>query len=203
MADQNAVLDASYQKSKPGAPPTPPTPRSRLRLTPQGRLVLEAAEEADAPALDNRVADRLVPAFAQGSGHGLLQPGAGEVGETLPPALAWWREFAARRMSAVCGLETVDDARVAPVPPPGDAELAALVAAAPMMPGAEYLTTAVLEALWATLGEAFAEALAASGTGLQAFLRTLNPAWNLVGRVHFNLAENRNDPAHPFAFMAT
>src|SRR5207247_7942994 len=30
-----------------------------------------------------------------------------------------------------------------------------------------------------------------------------NPAWNLVGRVHFNLAENRNDERAPFAFMAT
>src|SRR5262249_35130874 len=27
--------------------------------------------------------------------------------------------------------------------------------------------------------------------------------WNLVGRVHFNLAENRRDPDRPFAFMAT
>jgi len=30
-----------------------------------------------------------------------------------------------------------------------------------------------------------------------------NPAWTLVGRVHFNLAENRRDPDFPFAFMAT
>src|SRR4029077_10183068 len=28
-------------------------------------------------------------------------------------------------------------------------------------------------------------------------------AWNLVGRVHFNLAENRRDDAAPFAFLAT
>ena len=26
----------------------------------------------------------------------------------------------------------------------------------------------------------------------------MNPAWNLVGRVHFNLAENRRDPDYPF-----
>ena len=38
---------------------------------------------------------------------------------------------------------------------------------------------------------------------MQAFLTTLNRAWNLVGRVHFNLAENRRDPDQPFAFMAT
>src|SRR6185312_665908 len=27
--------------------------------------------------------------------------------------------------------------------------------------------------------------------------------WNMVGRVHFNLAENRREPESPFAFMAT
>src|SRR6185437_7666941 len=61
----------------------------------------------------------------------------------------------------------------------------------------------VLRALWAHIGSAFAEALAAANTDLQSFLKALNPAWNLVGRVHFNLAENRRDPDAPFAFMAT
>jgi non-specific serine/threonine protein kinase len=30
-----------------------------------------------------------------------------------------------------------------------------------------------------------------------------NPAWNLVGHVHFNFAENRKDEKAPFAFLAT
>jgi non-specific serine/threonine protein kinase len=38
---------------------------------------------------------------------------------------------------------------------------------------------------------------------VQEFLKRRNPAWNLVGRVHFNLAENRKDPDAPFAFLAT
>ncbi|MGH8519929.1 MAG: DEAD/DEAH box helicase, partial [Gammaproteobacteria bacterium] len=33
--------------------------------------------------------------------------------------------------------------------------------------------------------------------------KRLNPAWNVVGRVHFNLAENRKDEEAPFAFLAT
>lgn len=37
----------------------------------------------------------------------------------------------------------------------------------------------------------------------QAFLKSRHPAWNLIGRVHFNLAENRNDDEAPFAFLAT
>ena len=38
---------------------------------------------------------------------------------------------------------------------------------------------------------------------MQDFLKARHPAWNLVGRVHFNLAENRKDEAAPFAFLAT
>jgi non-specific serine/threonine protein kinase len=45
--------------------------------------------------------------------------------------------------------------------------------------------------------------LAAAGLPVQAFLRRKNPAWHVVGRVHFNLAENRKDDEAPFAFLAT
>ena len=71
------------------------------------------------------------------------------------------------------------------------------------MIGAEYLTAAVLKALWQELDEAFAVELSESKCGVQDFLKRRNPAWNLVGRVHFNVAENRKDPDAPFAFLAT
>src|SRR3982751_2155428 len=69
-------------------------PRIQLRLTPRGHLLLEEAN--DASALDGTVAARLARAFARGSGYGLLQLGAGEIGRSLPPALNWWRDFAGR-----------------------------------------------------------------------------------------------------------
>ena len=72
-----------------------------------------------------------------------------------------------------------------------------------MMPGAEYLDADVLLALWDELGARSRLRWPRSGADLQTFLKGLNPAWNLVGRVHFNLAENRRDPERPFAFMAT
>ncbi len=172
-----------------------------LRLTPHGRLVLEAAE--DAPLLDDKLAGRLAEAFAQGSGYGLMRLGAGEVGRALPPAFAWWRDFAARYVGALCGATEGETAALPAVSPPDDADLATLLLTAPMMPGAEYLTADVMLGLWAELSGAFAASLAAQPTDLQSFLKALNPAWNLVGRVHFNLAENRHDPEHPFAFMAT
>jgi non-specific serine/threonine protein kinase len=176
-------------------------------LTPHGRLRLEACD--DAPILDDKIALRLAQAFEQGSGYGLLRLAAGEIGQALPPALLWWRDFAQRYVAALC-LQPSAAAMDAPsrrtpplVPPPPEADIAALVRTAPIMPGAEYLTAEVLLALWEDLAAAFAASLAAAGTDLQSFLKELNPAWHLVGRVHFNLAENKRDPDYPFAFMAT
>ena len=181
--------------------------RLGLRLTPQGHLVLEEAE--DALAMDEKRAVRLAQAFAQGTGAGLVLLGAAEIGNVLPPALAWWREFASRYVTSLClhWSATIGGASspsvVPDVPAPTDGELTSLVLAGPMMPGAEYLTTDVLRAQWTEIGRAIATSLSSAATDLQSFLKGLNPAWNLVGRVHFNLAENRGDPESPFAFMAT
>src|SRR5438477_3600177 len=71
------------------------------------------------------------------------------------------------------------------------------------MTGAEYLTSAVLEAFWSATDAAFRLELSASKESVQDFLKGKNPAWNLIGRVHFNLAENRKDENAPFAFLAT
>ena len=171
-------------------------------LTPHGRLLLDAAD--DVVALPPDLSNRLRQAFARGSGHGLLQLGAAEVGTTLPPLLGYWREFGAHYVSAVCGHQDLDTSRsniiVGSLPPD---ELERLVASAPPMIGAEYLTPAVLEALWNELGAAFQSELARSKTSVQDFLQRKSPAWHVVGRVHFNLAENRLDAEAPFAFLAT
>ena len=173
------------------------------RLSRNGRLLLAPTE--DAPALAPDLASRLEAAFARGSGHGLLQLGAGEVGTALPPVLAYWREFAARYVTAVCTLPDVGDARRAGARPGRlrTKSSSRSPSAAPPMTGAEYLTAAVLQALWDALDAAFRIELAESKASVQDFLKRRNPAWNLVGRVHFNLAENRKDDEAPFAFLAT
>jgi superfamily II DNA or RNA helicase len=175
-------------------------------LTPHGRLLLEPVD--DSAALSSDLSHRLRAAFARGSGHGLLQLGAAEVGTMLPPVFGYWRELAARYVSAVCGQQDLDANRwhaageVAVGAPPLD-ELEKLAAAVPPMVGAEYLTPTVLEALWHELGAAFQSELAESKSSVHDFLRGKSPAWHVVGRVHFNLAENRLDAEAPFAFLAT
>ncbi|TCK35357.1 non-specific serine/threonine protein kinase [Paraburkholderia sp. BL8N3] len=71
------------------------------------------------------------------------------------------------------------------------------------MTGGEYLTPDVLTTLWGEINTALHQELATAKVSLQDFLKSRHPAWNLVGRVHFNLAENRKDPESPFAFLAT
>ena len=175
-----------------------------LRLTPHGRLVLATAD--DAPALEAGRARRIERAFARGTGHGLLLLGAAEVGSVLPPVFAYWRDFGARHVTALCTRPDPVEAPAAetkPVVPPPDDEFESMASVAPVMPGAEYLTADVLRALWGELGVAFTTELRESGATIQDFLKSLNPAWNVVGRVHFNLAENRRDQEAPFAFLAT
>jgi hypothetical protein len=166
-------------------------------LTPHGRLTL--IHEADAPDLDPELALRLSTAFERGAGHGLLQLGAEEAGTVLPPALSYWREFGAMYVTALC---TQPDEK-ARVEIPSSADLDRLVLAAPPMTGVEYLTSDILHALWKELDAAFRIELSESKCGIQEFLKRRNPAWNVVGRVHFNLAENRKDQDAPFAFLAT
>ena len=163
-----------------------------LILTPHGRLLLTS--DADAPPLSPDLQEPLQRAFDRGSGHGLLFLGADAVAATLPPVIGWWRDFGNRYVTAVCTQATE---------PPSDLELEQLVFAAPPMIGGEYLTAAVLRSLWHELDSAFILELAESRSDVQQFLKHRNPAWNLVGRVHFNLAENRKDSDAPFAFLAT
>jgi len=173
-----------------------------LVLTPHGSLVL--VQEPDAPCLDTALARRLRDSFDRGPGHGLLRLGAAENGTELPPVYSYWREFGARYVTALCTQPDIEARRDRlRVPRPPDEELEWMVVGAPPMVGADYLTTAVLGALWQELDLALGVELAESRCGVQEFLKRRNPAWNLIGRVHFNLAENRRDAEAPFAFLAT
>lgn len=170
-------------------------------LTPHGHLVL--APVADAPALPPDLSRRLEESFARGSGHGLLQLGAAEVETALPAVLAYWREFGASYVTAICARADTESGGHTPIPAPPIQTLETIASSAPPMTGAEYLTSSVLQRLWDSIDAAFLVELSESKAPVQDFLKRKNPAWNLVGRVHFNLAENRQDEEAPFAFLAT
>jgi superfamily II DNA or RNA helicase len=176
--------------------------RLALVLTPHGSLTLRREGEMTTPELAHGA--RLETAFGRGTGHGLLSLGADEVGAALPPVLSYWRELATRYVTALCALPDVGEGRPKPpVPAPADEDLSTMAAAAPPMTGAEYLSASVLADLWRGMDAAFEAELVEAKLPVQEFLKSRHPAWNLVGRVHFNLAENRKDEEAPFAFLAT
>jgi non-specific serine/threonine protein kinase len=174
-------------------------------LTPQGHLMLAPTDEAR--ILPDNLRDRLESAFELGAGHGLLELGIREVGTALPADFAYWRDFAGRYVTTLCTSAqptgATGPAAVSTIETPPAEMLVELANAAPPMPGGEYLNADVLAVLWEKIDTACRAELADAKQTLQEFLKGRNPAWHLVGRVHFNLAENRSDEEAPFAFIAT
>jgi superfamily II DNA or RNA helicase len=178
--------------------------RLALAITPARHLIVRPApgdrEDGGDEPVEPAAAARIAAAFEHGAGAGLLQLGSAEVTTPLPAGLGFWRDLAARYVTAVCarGEDTAT-----PILPPDEAALAAVAAGAPPMRGGEYVDAALLVEQWRGLDAAFAAALHAEGASAAAFLHARHAAWHLVGRVHFNLAENRGDDEAPFAFLAT
>ena len=178
-------------------------PRSLIPvMAPHGSLRLDQAN--DDFVLESGLADRLEKSFERGSAHGLLHLGTSEAGSVLPASLAWWRDFGMRFIAELCALgDAKGPAGRTELAAPTSSELAALIDDAPPMRGGEYLRPDVLARHWGEIRQALEAELAESGLSLNEFLKARDPGWRLVGRVHFNLAENRPDPECPFAFMAT
>ena len=178
-------------------------PRSFIPvITPHGSLRLDQAD--DDFVLESGLADRLEKSFERGSAHGLLHLGTSEAGSVLPASMAWWQDFGMRFIADLCALgDATGPAGRTELAAPTSSELAALIDDAPPMRGGEYLRPDVLAQHWGEIGQALEAELTESGLSLNEFLKARDSRWRLVGRVHFNLAENRRDPECPFAFMAT
>ena len=165
-----------------------------LRITPQGVLTPVSQVVADERGLAGR--------FSKDESAGLVALAAGGVPSASARSVVFWRDLAAEFLRALCHVPegVVPDAQS--VEPPGAARLAEWVLNAPPMPGAEYLSPAVLLGIWKRLLVWTAQRCFECG-GLSTYLESYAPQWARVGRVTLHLAENKNDPEYPFAFMAT
>ena len=150
-----------------------------------------------------RAAPRILDAFAEGRGQGVLHLAAAELDTELPPALAYWRDLGRTFVARACAALDPGDPATPVVPEPEPADLAELVDAVPPMPGAELVTAELLGAIWADAGAALAAKAQGTAGGVQGYLSAQGSVWHVVGRVCFHLAENKRDPDYPFAFMAT
>jgi hypothetical protein len=175
-----------------------------LSISPHGQLLTYDSHGAADGDLQPAVSGRVATAFGRGAAHGLLNLATTEHQSALTPPFAFAREFARTYLTRLCQTPEHDrGAALSPVRPPDEVDLAALVLRAPPMQGLEYLTPDVLASWWTDLDTLVREEIRRHTGGAQAWLTEQNPVWRLVGRVTFHLAENKRDPEHPFAFLAT
>jgi non-specific serine/threonine protein kinase len=160
-------------------------------------------DESAEPKLSAGAAARLTEGFAASPARGLELLASAFLHEGLPPTFVFWRGLAARFFTALCHQSNLETSSNISVPKPAEAEFAALAEAAPPMTGLEYLNVQALARLWEELEAHVRGVIGQTPGGAVAYLKGCNPAWNAVGRVTFHLAENKRNPAHPFAFLAT
>ena len=172
-----------------------------LGLLPSGHLHYFHSMADSNAAPESHIAP-ITKAFASTAAEGLFTLAARKDAIELGPTLHYWRNFACQYLSGRCLLTQTDTQPPEPIEPLTSTEITLLLSAAPPMRGAEYLSATVLQETWSLLDNWVCEQLQAAG-GLGALLEKKAPQWHQLGRVCFHLAENKNDPDYPFAFIAT
>ncbi len=172
-----------------------------LGLLPSGHLHCFSLNTDDTTDKANRITP-ISKAFAHSVGEGLFTLAARKNSADLSPSLQYWRNFACKYLSERCLLAQDEPQQPELIEPLTTTDTLSLLQSAPPMRGAEYLSSPVLQEIRALLDHCVCEQIEAVG-GLAALLAKRAPQWHQMGRVCFHLAENKNDPDYPFAFMAT
>ncbi|MDF1662858.1 MAG: DEAD/DEAH box helicase [Planctomycetota bacterium] len=117
------------------------------------------------------------------------------------PVLDFWRGFTLAYLTELCHIPEGSGQSLESLPE--SPHFLEFEINAPPMKGGEYLNSRVLEELWSDLHAFARKQVAKTPGGLSPWLSAIMPQWNRIGRVCFHLAENKNDPDDPFAFLAT
>jgi SNF2 family DNA or RNA helicase len=173
-----------------------------LILTPGGRLRLQPGDDENRATAD-AWSLKAAGAFGSSQSEGLFALAASRPEAPPPPSFAFWRDFACCYLTQLCRIPECVGDRLDPIEAPVEAELVVMLLAAPPIHGAEYLSVEVFVDLWTQLDTWVRQQIAASKEGLTEWLKKHAAIWRQVGRVCFHLAENKQDPELPFAFMAT
>jgi non-specific serine/threonine protein kinase len=172
-----------------------------LVLTPSGHLMMTTQDATLNVGVLFR-AEAVEQAFSVSQAAGIMTLAGGKSAPDWPLSWMFWRDFGKRYLLLLCQTQSNSE-RLEPLSPPDASILAHLTLSVPPMPGAEYCTPDVLAAIWGNLDAWALDSIARNSDGLAGFLQQYAPLWRQVGRVCFNLAENKKDPEFPFAFMAT
>ncbi|PCI36684.1 MAG: ATP-dependent helicase, partial [Thiotrichales bacterium] len=168
-----------------------------LSLTPAGSLQVVALEEGS--SLDIK----LLEPFAISQSAGLFNLVASKPNSSWPAILWYWRNFIALHITELCHIVATESQDIAAIAVPSAEKLELLVTELPPMLGAEYCNAIVLTNIWVDFDTWLRTKIKDSQLSLKDFLTEQLPLWQQVGRVCFHLAENKQDPDYPFAFLVT
>ena len=169
-----------------------------IALSPGGHLFIENAEDQKYISLKG--------AFAKGSGHGLLFLDESNDELTEDPGFAYWKDFARLYLSLFAATSDLDQRNLRQDPieiklPPDD--LNRFLFTVPPVKGSEYVTESSLRGLWIQVASALHSEVLHSGLSIPEYFAAHHSRLNLLGRVCFHLAENKNSLDQPFAFLTT
>ncbi len=169
-----------------------------ITLSPKYRLYIESENVSEFSDLSK--------AFIEGSGPGLLYLDRATDAITEDPAFAYWIDFSRLYLSLFTATPNLEkrDFKNDPVKidlHPDD--LSRFLIMAPPMRGAEYINQDSLTFLWTEIGSTLQYEILKSGKIIADYFESRHTSVNLLGRVCFHLAENKNSIETPFAFLAT
>ncbi len=173
-----------------------------LGFSPTGHLYLYTDSE-NPEILSASIAEKIHSSFSITESIGLLRLGLTYFGEPLPPSFLFWQRFAQLFITELCKSADIHDKSAIPALTFPQDEIHTLILQAPFIRGIEYLNVETASPLWHGLMTALESELTAFGGSLSDYLSAYHGVWNTIGRVCFHLAENKNNPHFPFAFLAT
>ena len=171
----------------------------KIIVSPNKTLHLEGEQSDDNINLFNM--------FSKGTGHGLLFLNTAHyLNKHLSEeeSFVYWREFSKFYLSFFVTMQNLDavDISKIKVELPTD-ELNRFIKTAPLMKGVEYIDEECLISIWQQIEEALKIEIHEFDGLISEFFADRYPGWNLLGKICFHLAENKNSSATPFAFLAT
>ncbi|MBL9115840.1 MAG: DEAD/DEAH box helicase family protein [Verrucomicrobiaceae bacterium] len=109
--------------------------------------------------------------------------------------VGWLRDWGRAFMMRLCQVRNLTG-----MDKPPEGLSAEFVAKRPLIQGAEYLSDETMSRLWRDMVRCVEQT---SAGDLERWLETVGAHWQGVGRLTLHLAENKQDPVRPFAFVAT
>lgn len=148
----------------------------------------------------------LKKAFSDDSGHGLLFLDTTKNIIAEDQVFTYWRDFSRLYLSLFTATADLEKRDLKSDPVKIDLpleDLSRFVIMAPPMKGAEYINDDSLTLLWENIEATLHSEIQNSGMTISDYFASRHSSMNLLGRVCFHLAENKNSVDTPFAFLAT